>query len=142
MIVFYKNPFSNVTSDCYTRRYEINPEMFEGLSVIVYAECYPNRGGEEKCDYYHIHISFSVNDCLDRDHVDVIPFAPCEMPKDALDEEMDEQVERVINGENFYALVQEYLAKKKLWLARIYEAELNGEETWDVEDPEAEITDG
>lgn len=64
------------------------------------------------------------------------------MPKDALDEEMDEQVERVLNGENFYVLVQEYLAKKKLWLARIYEAELNGEETWDVEDPEAEITDG
>lgn len=107
--------FTRVTCDFYTRHYQINPNMVDGLSVTVYAECYPNTERVNN-HYYSLNILFSVDDYPDREFLIGVTFGTEQMDKKLLDQEIDTWIEQTVTDDrSFPAYIQDYLRKEEMW---------------------------
>lgn len=115
-----------VTREPYTRQYEINPKMTDGLSVTIYAECFPGAEAENNRHYF-LQILFSVEDCADRKYFTGVTFGSEEMDKSELDQTIDVWVEQTVtNDSSFPIAIQDYLRKEEVWeeaLAEMMRAE-------------------
>ena len=115
-----------VTREPYTRQYEINPKMTDGLSVTIYAECFPSAEAESNRHYF-LQILFSVEDCADRKYFTGVTFGSEEMDKFELDQTIDVWVEQTVtNDSSFPIAIQDYLRKEEVWeeaLAEMMRAE-------------------
>lgn len=115
-----------VTREPYTRQYEINPKMTDGLSVTIYAECFPGAEAESNRHYF-LQILFSVEDCADRKYFTGVTFGSEEMDKSELDQTIDVWVEQTVtNDSSFPIAIQDYLRKEEVWeeaLAEMMRAE-------------------
>ena len=109
------NPlFSNITSDYYTRHYELDPQFTGGLQVIVYAECYPNTEGING-HYYGLDIYFSMDQIPVRDYIIGVSFGEGQMDKSHLDAEIDNWVNQFVSEDTFPEYLKDYMRKEKMW---------------------------
>lgn len=106
--------FSHVTCDYYTRHYELNSGLFGGLSVVVYAECSPNRAGINN-HYYALDLYFSADGIPVRDHIIGVSFGAGQMDKKQIDAEMDRWVEQIVGEDTFPLYLKDYMRKEKMW---------------------------
>lgn len=109
-MAMYSNNFSltHVNADYYTRRYILNSNEFNGIPVIVYAECSQNSKGLNN-HYYYLDIFFSVDDIPNREHLIGVTFGTGKMDKDPIDREIDRWVYQMVNEESFPLMIKEYL---------------------------------
>ena len=121
-----------VTREPYTRQYEINPKMTDGLSVTIYVECFPSTEAENNRHYF-LQILFSVEDCADRKYFTGVTFGSEEMDKSELDQTIDVWVEQTVtNDSSFPIAIQDYLRKEEVWEEAL--AEMTRAEPKDAEE--------
>ena len=124
-----------VTREPYTRQYEINPKVTDGLSVTIYTECFPGVEAENNRHYF-LQILFSVEDCADRKYFTGVTFGSEEMDKSELDQTIDVWVEQTVtNDSSFPIAIQDYLRKEEVWEEAI--AEMMRAEPKDAEESDS-----
>lgn len=99
--------FSSITSEYYTRRYELVSERTGGVSVTIYAECHKNteyRIGQ----LYHLEILFSAGSNT-RESVLRVDFGTNQMDKGHLDAEIDGWVRYLLSEDSFYQSVYQHI---------------------------------
>lgn len=106
--------FSHVTSDYYTRHYELNPEFTNGLQITIYAECSPNKTGMNG-HYYALDLYFSADDIPVRNYIVGVSFGEGQMDKDYLDAAVDNWVNTIVNEETFPVYLKDYMRKEEMW---------------------------
>lgn len=115
--MFDSSLFSRITSDYYTRRYELKPEVFKvlgGKPVTIYAECSPNILGVNN-EQYFLEIYFSVDTFPYRYFIVGVTFGEEKMDKEQIDEELDSWVDETIKDKNFPKYLQDYMKHQKLF---------------------------
>ena len=106
--------FSKITDEYYSRHYTLNPELWKGPPVIVYAECahdpeYTNG------HYYSLTLLLSVGEYADRRFLIGVSFGTGKMEKDEIDKEIDTWVIERISDPLFSEIVQEYIDMHEMW---------------------------
>ena len=105
--------FNSVSSDYYTRQYEITPEVTFGHKATVYAVCALNPSGMNG-DKYSLDLFFSVDGYAARDYIVGISFGTGEMERAALDAEIDSWVRQYLDRD-LITRIHRYLKKEQMW---------------------------
>ena len=109
------NMFSSITSEYYTRRYELVSERTCGLCVTIYAECHRNTNhGIGR--FYHLEILFSAGISYNRESALRVDFGTVQMDKEHLDAEIDGWVSNLLSEDTFYESVHQHITFEELLL--------------------------
>ena len=101
-----------IQDEVYSRHYQLNPNMFQGKSVTLFAECIKNpehQPGNE--DYFFLAFHFSVDNYSLREQVVNFCIGREGMSKQEIDETIDQYALSQV-CDNFYPLVKNYLQKE------------------------------
>jgi len=101
--------------EVYSRHYQLNPNLFGGKNVTLFAECSKNPDHQPgNDDYFLLELHFSVDNHSPREHVVGLFIGREGMSKQEIDDLVDEFAFSQV-ADNFNLLVDEYLSKETVW---------------------------
>lgn len=104
-----------VQDEVYSRHYQLNPNMFNGHKVTLFAECSKNPDYQaNNDDRFLLEFHFSVDNYAPREHLVGFFIGREGMSKQEIDETIDRYAFDQVT-DDFHPLVAQYLQKEFVW---------------------------